>query len=274
MSSKHQQSKSHKLIIFIFFLFVFLCVMRQRLSASNLQSQWRDDPQPPLEKIPPSLADALVHYATANRTPQQTLQEISLTKTVLQNRSPCNFLVFGLGFDSLLWKSLNHNGRTVFLEEDGDWIERVKGMGLSLEIYHVEYDTQVEEAVVLLEDGKRDEECKKVRDPRYSNCRLAHKKLPKVVYDTEWDLIMVDAPKSWSKELPGRMTVIYTVGLMAKNRSPGAKTDIFVHDADRWVDNKFSRAFLCEGYMKGQVGMLRHFTILSHRTSSNLPFCP
>ncbi|CAH9113921.1 unnamed protein product [Cuscuta epithymum] len=267
-------NKSHKLVILFFLLILLLCVLRQRLVASNQQTKWSPQNPQAFEKIPPSLADALVHYATANRTPQQTFEEISLTKTILQRRSPCNFLVFGLGFDSLLWKSLNHNGRTVFLEEDSQWIERVKLMKLSLEIYHVEYDTHVEEAVELLRIGKTDEECKKVMDPRYSKCRLALKNMPKEVYETKWDLVMVDAPKSWTKELPGRMSVIYTVGMMAKNREEGAKTDVFVHDAERWVDNKFSRAFLCEAYMKEQVGMLRHFTILSHKTGSNMPFCP
>ncbi|VFQ69864.1 unnamed protein product [Cuscuta campestris] len=269
-------NKGHKLIIVIFLLLIIaLYIIRQRLASSNLQCQWQS-PQP-LEKIPPSLADALVHYATKNRTPQQTFQEISLAKTVLQDRSPCNFLVFGLGFDSLLWKSLNHNGRTVFLEENKDWIERVNAMRLSLEIYHVKYDTRVEEAVELLRVGKTDEECKKVRDPRHSKCRLALKNLPEEdVYEANWDVIMVDAPRSWTKDLPGRMGVIYTVGLMAKNREAGAKTDIFVHDAERWVDNKFSRAFLCEAYIKEQVGVLRHFVVPSHKTAGSnvLPFCP
>lgn len=33
-------------------------------------------------KIPPSVADALIHYAASNVTPQQTLSEISVTKKV------------------------------------------------------------------------------------------------------------------------------------------------------------------------------------------------
>ncbi|RVW60013.1 Glucuronoxylan 4-O-methyltransferase 3 [Vitis vinifera] len=34
--------------------------------------------------------------------------------------------------------------------------------------------------------------------------------------------------------------------LMARNREDG-ETDVFVHDVDRVVEDKFSKAFLCEG---------------------------
>lgn len=94
-------------------------------------------------KIPPSLAEALVHYVTTNITPQQTLKEISVSMRVLEKKSPCNFLVFGLGHDSLMWTSLNHGGRTVFLEEDRSWINQIHQQLPSLESYHVTYDTKV-----------------------------------------------------------------------------------------------------------------------------------
>ncbi|XP_028756486.1 glucuronoxylan 4-O-methyltransferase 1-like [Neltuma alba] len=62
-------------------------------------------------KIPASLAQALIHYSTTTITPQHTLKEISVTARVLEKRSPCNFLVIGLGHDSLMWSSLNYGGR-------------------------------------------------------------------------------------------------------------------------------------------------------------------
>ncbi|KAK9929911.1 hypothetical protein M0R45_026980 [Rubus argutus] len=76
-----------------------------------------------------------------------------------------------------------------------------------------------------------------VSDPRFSKCQLALKNLPGDVYDMEWDLIMVDAP-----------------------------TGV--------VEDKFSKAFLCEGYFREQEGRIRHFTIPSHRTRLGRPFCP
>ena len=223
-------------------------------------------------KIPPSLAKALIHYSTSTITPQQTSKEISVSAKVLEKKSPCNFLVFGLGHDSLMWSSLNHGGRTVFLEEDEAWIEQIRRRFPGLESYHVTYDSKVNEANNLMEVGKGPE-CIAVGDPRYSMCQLALKGLPSEIYEIKWDLIMVDAPTGYHDEAPGRMTAIYTAGMMARNRESG-ETDVFVHDVNREVEDKFSRAFLCDKYMKKQEGRLRHFTIPSHRDDLDKPFCP
>lgn len=131
---------------------------------------------------------------------------------------------------------------------------------------------QVTEADELMEAGKR-EDCKAVKDPRESRCELALKGFPSEVYDIDWDLIMVDAPTGYHDGAPGRMSAIYTAGLMARNREEG-ETDVFVHDVNRVVEDKFSKAFLCEGYLIEQEGRIRHFTIPSHRARSGRPFCP
>ncbi|OMO78965.1 Xylan biosynthesis protein IRX15/IRX15L [Corchorus olitorius] len=227
---------------------------------------------PTCTKTPPSLANAIIHYATTNITPQQTFKEISVSARVLERKSPCNFLVFGLGHDSLMWSALNHGGRTVFLEEDKAWIQQIQKKLPGLEAYHVEYDTKVHQADDLMETGMR-EDCKVVTDPRFSKCQLALKGFPNEIYDIEWDLIMVDAPTGFHDEAPGRMNAIYTAGLMARNREEG-ETDVFVHDVNRVVEDKFSKAFLCQGYLREQQGLLRHFNIPSHRASSGRPFCP
>ncbi|KAF7802417.1 glucuronoxylan 4-O-methyltransferase 1-like [Senna tora] len=223
-------------------------------------------------KIPSSLAQALIHYSTSTITPQQTLKEISVTARVLEKKSPCNFLVFGLGHDSLMWSSLNHGGRTVFLEEDEAWIEQIKHRFPMLESYHVSYESKVNEAEKLMEIG-RGSECRRVRDPRHSMCPLALKGFPREVYETKWDLIMVDAPTGYHEDAPGRMTAIYTAGMMARNIDRG-EIDVFVHDVNREVEDKFSMEFLCEKYMKTQEGRLRHFTIPSHMDDLDRPFCP
>ncbi|KAL1542785.1 glucuronoxylan 4-O-methyltransferase [Salvia divinorum] len=227
---------------------------------------------PTCTKIPPSLSHALVHYATLNFTPQQTFKEISTSLKVLENKSPCNFLVFGLGHDSLMWTALNHGGRTVFLEEDKEWIAQIKAQIPSLEAHHVSYDTKVAQAGELLEAASS-EECRVVSDPRSSKCRLALSNFPSEIYDVEWDLIMVDAPTGYFEGAPGRMGAIYTAGLMARNRESG-ESDVFVHDVDRVVEDRFSKALLCEGYLVEQEGRIRHFNIPSHRTSPSRPFCP
>ncbi|XP_074270564.1 glucuronoxylan 4-O-methyltransferase 1 [Silene latifolia] len=223
-------------------------------------------------KIPPSLSQALIHYSTSSITPQQTSKEISVSSKVLQKKSPCNFLVFGLGHDSLMWTALNYGGRTIFLEEDEAWIKQIKHRFPMLESYHVTYDSKVNQASNLMEVGKGPE-CTLISDPRHSMCSLALKGLPEIVYETKWDLIMVDAPTGYYDEAPGRMTAIYTAGMIARNREDG-ETDVFVHDVNRDVEDKFSKEFLCEGYMKKQEGRLRHFTIPSHKNEDGRPFCP
>lgn len=224
-------------------------------------------------KIPASLSQALIHYSTSTITPQQTVKEISVTSRVLDVKSPCNFLVFGLGHDSLMWHSLNYGGRTVFLEEDEAWIEQIKKRFPMLESYHVSYDSKVSRAHDLMKSGKGPK-CMVVVDPRQSACLLALKGLPSDIYDTQWDLIMVDAPTGYYEEAPGRMTAIYTAGLLARNCGSSEETHVFVHDVNREVEDKFSREFLCEGYMKKQEGRLRHFVIPSHKDDLGKPFCP
>jgi glucuronoxylan 4-O-methyltransferase len=227
--------------------------------------------------LPLPVAEALVHYTTSNVTPQQTADEIGVSLRVLQRRAPCNFLVFGLGFDSPMWAALNHGGRTVFLEEDASWIASVRSKHPALESYHVTYDTVLTESDALLE-LREHPAC--VAQPDLASaadasCRLALRGLPPVFHEVQWDLIMVDAPTGWTPQAPGRMGAIYTAGMAARARRPGeGATDVFVHDVDRPVEDAFSKAFLCEGYLAEQVGRIRHFVIPSHREKPGTPFCP
>ncbi|KAJ6427780.1 hypothetical protein OIU84_023223 [Salix udensis] len=287
MRPKSQQITNLKMLLFgVFLAFFVLFMLRSGVSSSQESSSPTSQPgilNPMKEaretnyslactKIPRSLTQALIHYTTSTIIPQQTLEEISVSAKILEEKSPCNFLVFGLGHDSLMWSALNHGGRTVFLEEDEAWIAQIKRRFPMLESHHVTYYSKVKEAANLMEVGKGPE-CTAVNDPRFSMCQLAMKGLPNEVYEIEWDLIMVDAPTGYHEEAPGRMTAIYTAGMVARNRKDG-ETDVFVHDVDREVEDKFSKSFLCEGYMKKQVGKLRQFTIPSHRDDMDRPFCP
>ncbi|KAL0535472.1 hypothetical protein IC582_029802 [Cucumis melo] len=273
--------KTLLLVLFLSFFLIFLF-------KSNIFDSPTQNPSPKLQsfsqklthcspsfcnKIPPSFSHTLIHYSTSSITPQQTFKEISVAAAVLLDRSPCNFLVFGLGHDSLMWATLNHGGRTLFLEEDKSWIQQISRRFPMLESRHVIYDSKVHQADGLMDVGKGPE-CTAVGDPKYSVCPLAIKGLPEEVYGVKWDLIMVDAPTGFHDEAPGRMTAIYTAGMMARNREEGGSTDVFVHDVNREVEDKFSMEFLCEGYMVKQEGRLRHFTIPSHRDDLDKPFCP
>ncbi|KAJ3671576.1 hypothetical protein LUZ60_007655 [Juncus effusus] len=281
MKAKAQKYFNLKLLLLGFsLLLIFFFIVKSNTSTQNQQIQpiiqehlSTISNQPSCTKIPPSLARTIIHYTTSNITPQQTQKEISVTAQVLERKSPCNFLVFGLGHDSLMWTALNHGGRTVFLEEDSSWIATIREIHPSLESYHVVYNTKVTDADELLELGKLPECTEVVGDTRSSKCQLALKGLPSVFHEVEWDLIMVDAPTGWIPEAPGRMGAIYTAGMVARGRREG-ETDVFVHDVDRPVEDRFSKEFLCEGYLKEQEGRIRHFTIPSHKSGIDRPFCP
>ncbi|KAL1564837.1 Glucuronoxylan 4-O-methyltransferase 2 [Salvia divinorum] len=184
-----------------------------------------------------------------------------------------HFLVFGLGYDSIMWASLNHGGRTVFLEEEEKWIRNVTEEHPYLESYHVVYDTKRRQANQLHQIGMQ-KQCRQVCDPRHSKCPLALKGMPSFVYETQWDLIMVDAPTGYNDTLPGRMSAIYTAGLLSRNRLDG-ETDVFLHDINREVEDRFSMSFLCNGYMVEEKERMRRFNIPSHNKASlGAPFCP
>ncbi|KAL0917677.1 hypothetical protein M5K25_012756 [Dendrobium thyrsiflorum] len=264
----HASFNLKHLLLVLFIVVLLIIILRTNLSLKAL---------PPTStvhtctKISPSLANTIIHYSTSNITPQQTFSEISVAARILEKRSPCNFLVFGLGHDSPMWSSLNHGGRTVFLEEDKAWMEKIREKFPDLESYHATYKSKVRDADELLE--LKSKECTEVGDVRSSKCQLALTDLPSVFYEVEWDLIMVDAPTGYFTDAPGRMGAIYTAGMVARARMVG-ETDVFVHDVDRTVEDKFSKTYLCEGYMKEEEGRLRHFTIPSHRSTMGLPFCP
>ena len=59
---------------------------------------------------------------TCNKV-QQKLAERALTANILDKLGPCNFLVFGTGFDSVMRSALN-SGRTVFLEDNQSVLDR------------------------------------------------------------------------------------------------------------------------------------------------------
>lgn len=210
------------------------------------------------------LTGAILHYATSSITPQQSRSEIKISYKVLQSRGPCNLLVFGLGHDSLMWHSLNAGGTTIFLEEDPKWVQSVLKDAPMLRAHTVKYPTQLSQADNLLktwrsEPGCLPEHAKTLKGNR--GCRLSLPDLPDEVYGREWDAIMIDAPRGWFNEAPGRMGAIYSAAVMARNRKGAGPTDVFLHDVDRRVEKMFALEFLCKKYLVEGVGRLWHFRI-------------
>ncbi|KAM0984391.1 probable methyltransferase At1g27930 isoform X1 [Malus sylvestris] len=208
---------------------------------------------------------AILHYATSSQTPQQSRDEITVSFEVLKSRSPCNFLVFGLGFDSLMWASLNPRGTTLFLEEDPKWVQTVLKDAPQLRAETVRYRTQLKEADELLSSYRSQRSCSPSEAVLRGNteCRLALDNLPDEVYDKEWDLIMVDAPRGYFPEAPGRMGAIFSAAVMARRRRGSGVTHVFLHDVDRKVEKAFAEEFLCRKFLVKAVGRLWHFEIPS-----------
>jgi glucuronoxylan 4-O-methyltransferase len=142
---------------------------------------------------------------------------------VLGLLSPCNFLVFGLGEDSYIWEQINVGGRTVFLEDDLEWIQKFNDCGL--EIHPVKYDTKAEEHTDIGFDIER-----------------LKMKLPDEIVNTGWDMILVDGPLGHNPPRPykgpGRMQSIYAAHYLLKNNGV-----CVVDDVNRLIEGKYASYF-------------------------------
>ncbi|XP_071736409.1 arabinogalactan O-methyltransferase 1-like [Rutidosis leptorrhynchoides] len=220
--------------------------------------------------------DAILHYATRQIVPQQSINEIMVSFDVLLSISPCNFLVYGLGHDSLMWASFNPNGKTLFLEEDPMWVRSVLKTSPDLHVAIVNYQTKLSEADKLLKTYRSELECAPWKGIRgNTRCKLALSSLPEEVFDHEWDMIMIDAPRGYFDDAPGRMGAIYSAAVMARNRKKSGVTHVFLHDVDRKVEKAYAEEFLCRKYLKNGVGRLWHFEIppAENVTDSNARYC-
>lgn len=206
----------------------------------------------------------ILHYATAHALPQQTKGEIRRAFDVLQSLAPCNFLVFGLGHDSLMWDSFNPHGTTLFLEEDPKWTLSALQRFPIIRAQTVRYTTHLADGDTLLSSYKKD--CPGVSAAGHPlkghrQCKLAMSDLSDEVYDRDWDVIMIDGPRGYFPAAPGRMAVIYTAAMMARGRKTSGVTHIFLHDVDREVEKRYAKEFLCMKYRVGGIRKLWHFVI-------------
>ncbi|CAA6661435.1 unnamed protein product [Spirodela intermedia] len=209
----------------------------------------------PSRRLPGDLFDALLHYATADAAAGSKMPEadVKAVAATLRRHGPCNLLVFGMGHETLLWRSLNRGGRTVFLDENEYFVARLeeRHQGL-LEAYDVGYTTKVSELPDLLAAARADRkgDCRPVQNLLFSDCRLAINDLPNQLYDVSWDVIVVDGPRGYSPSAPGRMSAIFTAAVMARSGGRG-----------REVEKVCSEEFLCKENLVAASGQLAHFSI-------------
>ncbi len=157
---------------------------------------------------------------------------------------PLNYLVFGLGNDSIFWHETNQGGRTVFIEDNQKWFQKITGKYPFIKAYLVEYGTKRSEWEALL------------------NCpEKLHLALPDDILNTKWDVVLVDAPPSYLNSLPGRMKSIYMASILVKEGG-----HVFVHDCQRKIECRYCDRYLGEKELLKVVnGRSRFgFTILRH----------
>ncbi|CAF2163442.1 unnamed protein product [Brassica napus] len=232
----------------------------------------------PTSQLPTSAINALLHYASrSNDSFHMSYGEMKSISDVLRRCAPpCNLLVFGLTHETLLWKSLNHNGRTVYIEENRYYAAYFEEIHPEIEVFDVQYTTKAREArelVSAVKEAARNE-CRPVQNLLFSDCKLGLNDLPNHVYDLDWDVILVDGPRGDGGDVPVRMSSIFTAAVLARSKKSGGnhKTHVFVHDYYREIERLCGDEFLCRENLVESNDMLAHY-VLERMDKNSTQFC-
>ncbi|GER51801.1 hypothetical protein STAS_29217 [Striga asiatica] len=196
-----------------------------------------------------------------------TYKEKKFLLELLSHLIPCNLLIFGQKRHYSTISSLNAGGFTTFLENNPEKTDTFRSSN-NTRVHNVKYNTMASEAYRLLKDARANPHCRPNSDQLLRRCNLALTNLPREVYDTMWDFVVVDGPSGDGPDSPGRMGPIYTAGVLARRRN---RTRVIVHDVDRMIEKWFSWEFLCEENLVSAKGRFWHFQVV--RVTNATTFC-
>lgn len=149
-----------------------------------------------------------------------------------------------------------------------------------IEVYDVQYTTKLNEWKELMQSAREQvaNDCRPVQNLLFSDCRLGLNDFPNQLYEVDWDVILVDGPRGYWPEAPGRMSSIFTAGVLARSKKAGGggeslKTHVFVHDYNREVERVFSDEFLCKENLVGKSKDMMGYFVVERMEENSVQFC-
>jgi len=129
-------------------------------------------------------------------------------------------LIFGLGLDSLFYESVND--QIVFVEDNNDWISKIKAKGLQSKVVNFRYETSILDMSTAMED--EDIPIETLRNLLGNN----------------FDFVLIDAPMGHVKNKPGR----FQPAKFASSLKGKSLDYVCIHDYNRAIEKAlFHRYF-------------------------------